>query len=491
MSNSELDPIKYEVFVRRLITLLAEARTAIAMVSGSPAIVEGGECMASIYDGEGRGILTAAGTLFHVLGAGDSIGFTIREYEDNPGIHDGDQLLYFDPYIAGTHLMDHITIKPVFYEGKRVAWVGMMTHTSDIGGVLRGISSEIFHEGIRLRGIKLAEGGKVRKDTLEIITQQCRDPDYVKIDLLATLAANNVSGDGLVRMIEKFGLDFVEAASKKLREDTAKLAKERIKSLPDGVWRERVYVSRTKEIEGKEEVVPLKMECTVTKEGDKLFFDIDASPQTEDYANATFPASRSSLFGSLAGFLFPDILWNAGMIDLVEVKITDGSFANCKFPASCGLGTMVGLTLMGVASGCIARMMFAGGYYDFVNSSWGQLGLSAGSFGPGVWYGGHSQYGGIVGQGTYDLFAGGGGATPFRDGNDTGGIYCNPTSCISDVEFTEIYWPFLFLSRYLGKDSGGYGKFRGGRNLEMIETIYGTEDLSVDYLPGPPVGEEC
>ena len=73
------------------------------------------------------------------------------------------------------------------------------------------------------------------------------------------------------------------------------------------------------------------------------------------------------------------------------------------------------------------------------------------------------------GAGGIDLFAGGGGATPFRDGNDTGGIYCNPTSCISDVEFTEIYWPFLFLSRYLAKDSGGYGKFRGGRNLEMIE----------------------
>ncbi len=39
----KLDPVKYEVFVRRLFTVLEEGRKAIAMVSGSPAIVEGGE----------------------------------------------------------------------------------------------------------------------------------------------------------------------------------------------------------------------------------------------------------------------------------------------------------------------------------------------------------------------------------------------------------------------------------------------------------------
>ena len=52
----ELDPVKYEVFVRRLNSVLEEGRQAVAMVSGSPAIVEGGEFMTSLYDGNGKGI---------------------------------------------------------------------------------------------------------------------------------------------------------------------------------------------------------------------------------------------------------------------------------------------------------------------------------------------------------------------------------------------------------------------------------------------------
>ena len=111
----ELDPVKYEVFVRRLNSVLEEGRQAVAMVSGSPAIVEGGEFMTSLYDGNGKGILTAAGTLFHVMGSADSIRHALKEYEENPGIHDGDQFFYNDPYIAGTHVMDQIVIKPICF----------------------------------------------------------------------------------------------------------------------------------------------------------------------------------------------------------------------------------------------------------------------------------------------------------------------------------------------------------------------------------------
>ena len=110
----ELDPIKYEVFVRRLATVLEEGRKAIAMVSGSPAIVEGGECMTSFYDAAGDGILTASGTLFHVVGPRDATKYAIEHYSDNPGINEGDQFFFCDPYIAGTHLMDQLVIKPIF-----------------------------------------------------------------------------------------------------------------------------------------------------------------------------------------------------------------------------------------------------------------------------------------------------------------------------------------------------------------------------------------
>ena len=197
MSDS-LDPIKYEVFMRRLKSILEEGRQAIAMVSGSPAIVEGGEFMTSFYNGDGMGILTASGTLFHVVGSSDSIKHAIAEYAENPGIDEGDQFFYNDPYLAGTHLMDQIMVKPIFHEGRRVAWVGTMSHTGDTGGLLRGLSTEIFHEGIRFRGIKMVERGRIRKDIFTTILSQCRDPEYVSLDMLARIASNNVCSEGYV-----------------------------------------------------------------------------------------------------------------------------------------------------------------------------------------------------------------------------------------------------------------------------------------------------
>jgi len=484
-----LDPINYEVFVRRLTTVLEEGRQAVAMTSGSPAIVEGGEFMTSLYEEDGKGILTAAGTLFHVMGSADSIRHAIREYEDNPGINDGDQFFYNDPYIAGTHVYDQIVVKPIFYQGRCVAWVGTMTHTGDVGGVLRGISSEIFHEGVRIRGVKVVEGYKVRKDILGAITGQCRDPEYVAQDILARIAANNVCAEGYLSLVERFGIEFVKAAGKKLRKDAEKMFRERLRKIPDGTWRERVYMSTTKRVAGKEEPSPSRVVCTMTKKGDQLSFEIIASPQVDDYRNAALPSSRSCLFAALAASILWDIPWNSDIMDWVSYSIPEGTYLNCRFPASCGLGTAAGITLICAAAGCMARMMYAAGLYDYVNACWGPMKGTLGGFGPGAWFGGHSQHGRVVGQGTYDQFAGGQGATPYRDGNDTGGVYTNARSASSDVEWTETYYPLLFFAQRQGVDSGGYGKFRGGMNLESLVMVYGTRDLTTDFLPGPEGGE--
>ena len=483
--NGELDPIRYEVCVRRLNSILEQGRQAIAMISGSPAIVEGGEFMTSLYDGQGKGILTAAGTLFHVMGTADSVRHAIGVYEDNPGIGEGDQFFYNDPYVAGTHLMDQIVIKPIFYGNRRVAWTGAMTHTGDVGGVQRGASKEIFHEGVRIRGLKIVEGGRVRLDTLNAITQQCRDPEWVTQDILARIAANNVCAEGYLQLADKMGLEFLEAACDKLRDDSKKMFQAKLLELPDGIWRERCYVSRSAKVVDKEESLPLKVEVTLTKKGDQLRFDVEASPQTADYCNAALPAARSCLFSALAASLLVDVSWNSDVMEWVDYHIPEGTWVNCRFPASCGFGTRAGIILLTATAGCIAKMLYAAGVYDHVNASWGTLGGSVTGFGPGVWYGGHDQLGRNVAPGAYDNFAGGQGATPSRDGNDTGGYYVNAKAAISDVEWTENYFPLLHLARRHGVDSGGYGKFRGGMNLEVVAIVYGSRDLNADYLPGP------
>ncbi len=468
-----VDPARYEMFRHRLYYILEEGRIAIGMVSGSPIVVEGGESMCSFYDADGTAILTACGLLLHSTGCRDAILHALENYSQDPGIHDGDQFFYNDPYIAATHVYDMIVVKPIFADNELVAWVGTMMHTGDTGGVLRGSASEIFHEGIRFSGIKIVEDGKLRKDVFLNITQQCRDPNYVGLDLKAKVAANNVCARHYLGLVEKYGREFVQAAGKKIIADSESMARDKLKQLPDGVWRSRCYHFAAER--GKKERRPFKIACAMTKTGDRLTFDLTgSSSQNQDHLNATRFCSWSGIFEALAATLFWDVPWNGGMVAPVELITPEASVVNCKFPAACGLGTVVAYLVTYVAHECISRLLYSAGLKDDVSASWRAYGV-----GTSQGWGGHNQHGGVIGQQLYEQFAGGTGATPYRDGVHTGGALRNPQAQMTDVELTEMTYPFLYFSRNHAVGSGGYGKFMGGMGLESLKVVYGTTDLSI------------
>lgn len=61
----------------------------------------------------------------------------------------------------------------------------------------------------------------------------------------------------------------------------------------------------------------------------------------------------------------------------------------------------------------------------------------------------------------------GGGARVNADGVDTGGIVFNTTPNIANIEEIEADFPLLYLFRRHLEDSGGAGRFRGGRSAEL------------------------
>ncbi|MBI3076172.1 MAG: hydantoinase B/oxoprolinase family protein [Deltaproteobacteria bacterium] len=471
----ELDPVRYEMFRHRLFQILEEGRVAMQSVSGSPVVVEGGECMSSFYDADGTVILTAAGLLLHCTGCQEAIQRAIAWYEQDPGIHDGDQFFFNDPYIAATHVYDMLVVKPIFFRGRRIAWTGAMMHTADTGGVLRGGHQEIFHEGIRIPGLKIVERGHLRPDAFRALTGQCRDPDYVGLDLKARIAANNVCARHYLRLVERYGVEFVEAAGEKIIADSERMARARLRGLPDGTWRARVYAFA----HPRGERTSFRVVCTMTKCGEELFFDFTGtSPQNADSANCTLSCAWSSLFVALAGHLFWDVPWNGGMVAPVRLHIPEGTVLNCTFPAACSQGPAIGGTLYSAAHACIARMLYAGGRLEDINAAWDRV--YGGEYRR---LGGHNQHGGVVAQQIYDFFGGGLGAAPFRDGVHTGGHMLNPQARISDVELIEMNYPLLFLCRNQAPDSGGAGKHQGGMGMARIMMVYGTRDLTDNRWP--------
>jgi len=473
-----LHPARYEMFLHRLWAIGEEGRLSIQRVTASPIVSQGGECMASFYTAAGVMILACSGHLRFAAATSDAIKRLINWYGKSPGFHEGDQIFFNDPYVAGAHTYDMMVMKPVFYRGHLIAWVASSIHTADTGGLLRGGASEIYHEGIRIQGLKIVEKGEFREDVFRSVTEQCRDPEYVGLDLKAQIASNNVCAGRYLELVEKFGLEFIEAAGNKMIEDSERLSRARLRGLPDGTWASRVFGTAWDRREGG--VKPYQVLCTMTKERDELSIDFSGtSPQMNDATNSTLAGTLAQVAVALTDFLFWDVPWSDGRLRPVKVKVPEGTILNCQFPAACGEAPAVGVTAKIALSDCIARMLYSGGYRD-INAPWQGIWYTGG---PGFFYGGHNRNGLPVAQGLYDGHGAGLGATPTRDGVPCGGNTNIPSGGISDVERIEMQYPFLYFTRNYHIDGGGPGQYAGGTGSFRIYMIYGSEDCSVSYRP--------
>jgi N-methylhydantoinase B len=478
----EIDPIKYEVFAHRLWAIGEEGRLTLQRVTASPIVVQGGECMQSFYDAAGTMVLACSGHLRFAAATSDAIRRIIEWFGDSPGIFDGDQIFFNDPYVAGSHTYDQMVIKPIFRGDRLIAWTASSSHTADTGGVLTGEAREIFHEGIRILGLKVVERGEFRSDVTKTLVEQCRDPYYVELDLRSRIAANNVVARRVLDLVERLALDFVLAACQKMIADAEALARSRLRQVPDGTWATRMYGTPTRG--GK----PYRIVCRAIKRGERLVLDYEGTTaQMDDDMNSTLPSTRAHIAVALTNTLFWDIPWSDGRMAPLEIRVPEGTILNCRFPAACARAPSVGQTLVSATMDCLARMLYAAGRHNDVNAGW--LGLLYGG-GPGFHYGGHTAEGIPVAMGLYDIHGGGFGAAPMRDGVNSAGHPNIPSGGISDVERIELHYPLLYFTRNHLTNGPGYGKHRGGAGTGRIYMAYGSRDLSVEFrsLIGVPQG---
>lgn len=478
-TGTQISPIRYEIFIHRLWAVGEEGRIALQKVSASPIVVQGGECMSSFYAPDGTMILACSGHLRFAAATSDAIRKLIECFDESPGFFDGDQIFHNDPYVAGSHTYDQMVVKPIFYHGELIAWTASSSHTADTGGLLRGGATEVFHEGIKIMGLKVVERGEFREDVFKTIVEQCRDPEYVGLDLKSRIAANNVCGRRFLEMVEKFGPEFIKAACQKLIRDSEEMARAKLKALPNGTWRSRVYASALEPKTRKALLIPIHVE--MKKEEDELFIDLTGTgPQMNNDMNSTLPSTFAHITIALTNQLFWDVPWNDGKMVPVHVTVPEGSILNCRYPAACGAAPMIGNFLVGALSECLSKMLFAGGFKDDVNACWTAWWYWGG---PGYLYGGHNREGLTTAQGLYDIHGGGLGAAPIRDGVNTGGHMNIPSGGIADIERIEMQYPFLYFTRRHVRDGSGFGKYRGGAGSERLLMIYGSKDASVDFRP--------
>jgi len=238
-----MDPITFSIIRHRLFRVIDEAVITLKHVSGSAITNEGHDLMVSLYRADGSLLMGGVGFLHHLTSAAEACKAIIRRFEGDIG--EGDVFLTNCPYTAALHTSDIYLVAPIHYEGKLVAWSACFVHVYDIGAAVPGgfspDSRDIFTEGFSSPGLKLVQGGEMRRDVMDTLLNMVRAPDMVALDLASMIAANNVARARMVALLEKYGPEPVDSACGMLVDQSEQLFRERLAELPDGRWESRQY----------------------------------------------------------------------------------------------------------------------------------------------------------------------------------------------------------------------------------------------------------
>ena len=446
LRSANVDPITLDLIENAIRNARVEMDATLFRTALSPGIREQGDAFPLIANRDGKMVVGQFGSFID--------GF-LKTHEGD--IEEGDVILLNDPYScegAISHNNDQLVIMPIYRKGRIISWAAMFGHMTDIGGKVPGSlpndAQSIFEEGLRMPPVKLYRKGEFQEDILKIAMHQSRMPEWYKADLHAIVAACKVAALRVEEICERFGDDIYNSALDELLARNHRAMKHLIMtSIGEKPVSFEDYICDDGNGNG-----PFKIKCTMHRKGEKVYLDFDGTdPQSEYSINFFLNENMFKMFFGIYMIMVfdPQVLFNDGFYDLVEVKIPQGSLLKPNYPAalSCRthalgrifdiLGALLGqktpdfMCAAGFSSS--PHLMFSG--FD-ENDDWFQL-FQIG-------------FGGIPGK-------------PFGDGPDGHSLWPGFTNVPN--EFIESYFP-LRIERYETiPDSGGAGLHRGGNGLSV------------------------
>jgi N-methylhydantoinase B len=441
-----IDPVSLDIIENALRNARIEMDATLVRTAMSPGIREQGDAFPLIADHLGRMIVGQFGSF---------IGGFLEGYDGT--LEDGDMIFLSDPYSVGgaiSHCNDWLVLLPVFKDGRLLAYTAMFGHQSDIGGKVPGSmpidATNIFQEGVRIPPVKIWKKGVYNEDLVKLVLHQSRTPAWCAADLNALIASCRVAARRVIEMSERFGVDTYVSATQELLARNHRAMKI---LLSQAISEEPVsfedYICDDGMGYG-----PYKLKCTMWRDGDKVILDFDGTdPQSQASINFLLNENMFKMFFGIYMIMVfdPQILFNDGFYDLIEVRIPEGSLLKPRYPAALSGRTHALGRIFDILGGLLGQKT-----PEFLNAA----GFSSSP---------HLFYAGTDRQGEwFQLFQIGFGGIPGRpmgDGPDGHSLWPGFTNVPN--EFLERYFP-LVIERYeTVPDSGGAGLHRGGNGIIM------------------------
>jgi N-methylhydantoinase B len=445
MSTTNLDAVSLGIMWDRLVSLADEIVSTLVRTSFSTIVNESYDLSVVVLDAEANSIAQGTFSIPAFIGSAPvTLRHMLKRYPAGT-LKPGDVVVTNDPWMGTGHLYDITMMRPVFRNGRIVAYTIGITHLPDIGGSGFGSSAtEIYHEGLRLPICKLYEAGRLNELLVEIIRTNVRVSEQVMGDVMSNVACNEVGGREILAFMDEYGLDDLSGLSHAIRSQSEAAMRGKLRELPDGSYHNHI---RVEGFDG-----PCDYKVRVDLKGDSVSFDFEGtSGCVRAGVNVPFCYTNAMCLHAIKSLTLPNIPNNAGSVAPVSVSAPPGCILNALPPFPTGGRHAMGHFVTPLIYGALAQAA-----PEQVQADSGMMNL-------------------ITFQGTRKdnrpfttlyFAAGGYGALEGLDG------WCtlpHPSNmAFVPVEVWETLTHTTIEHKRLLPDSGGAGRWRGGLGQEVV-----------------------
>jgi N-methylhydantoinase B len=455
--TSELDPVRIATIWHSMQMISREMRHIIDRTAQSYLIAELHDVSAGIWTATGDTVAIPEGLPCQFLGSRFAIQAILERFGNN--LHPGDIILTNDPYHGGhnCHLPDWGFFRPIFYKDELLFFTMARGHMMDTGGSFPGgyfpNGYDIHAEGICIPPVKIIEKGHERADFMELILNNVRWPQEIRMDCYAMIAATRKAEERVIELLDKYGRQTLLSCVDEMIRRTETAVRADIGRIPDGVY----YGEAATDDDGTALEEPVWIRAEVRVKGDELTVDLSRSDaQRAGFVNSIYATTYSQVIGAAILMLDPALanFHNEGTLRPIKVIAPEGLVVNCQYPATVGASPLsIGVQIMEAVLQALGKAV-----PDRAMAAWGK---HRGDY----FFATDPRTNRRYVRTSFD-YDGGGGAVWGYDGYPAiSNLSTLGAVSRGNVEEDEIRFPWRVLKWRLMPDLMGAGRWRGGSGM--------------------------